>query len=209
MRIDRIAKKIQKAVEDEERTGQLAEALRKIAKQSGVNPTEQDTRGAVDFLREYVQHVPHYLEQGYAAAGNLGLGNQMNQMGRELEAYWMKEEDVIPDRYGLMGIMDDAYASLTLLQGLSDYCRAASGHPLLQQDLTLANQAVRNMIGEPLASTLDQMVGITVGQALLQQVVGQLGANAGFNFGGGPDPYWGNASIDEIVTARLGAMGVV
>lgn len=208
MRIDEIRKMIEKGVSDEEQTGRLANAIGQLARQNGMNPSKQEIQGAVSFAREYVEHVPYYLEQGDSAAKQLGLAAEMGEMLRELEAYWFKANDIIPDHLGLMGLTDDAYASLLLLQSLSDYCQATLGRPLLQQNLTQANQAMRQLIGEQAASLLEQGVGITVANAMMQRVISQV-AGAGFAFGAGPDPIWGNASIDEIVDTRLGAMGVV
>jgi hypothetical protein len=42
----------------------------------------------------------------------------------------------------------------------------------------------------------------------MHRVLTQI-ASAGFSFEESPDPIWGNASINEIVKARIGAMGVV
>ncbi len=208
MRANEIRKMIEEAVTDEVKTGRLAEALRNMARQNGANPSEQEVQGAVSFVREYVEHVPYYMEQGANAAAQLGLGAEMGQMLGELETYWFEANDVIPDHLGLMGLTDDAYASLVVLQSLSDYCQATLGRPLLQQNFTQANQVIRGLIGEPGASILEQRVGVTVANAMMQRVIGQA-VGAGFAFGAGPDPMWGNASIDDIVNARLGAMGVV
>jgi hypothetical protein len=199
---------IEEAVTDEVKTGRLAEAIRNMARQNGANPSEQEVQGAVSFVREYVEHVPYYMEQGANAAAQLGLGAEMGQMLGELETYWFEANDVIPDHLGLMGLTDDAYASLVVLQSLSDYCQATLGRPLLQQNFTQANQVIRGLIGEPGASILEQRVGVTVANAMMQRVIGQV-VGAGFAFGAGPDPMWGNASMDDIVNARLGAMGVV
>lgn len=208
MRTNEIRKMIEEAVTDEVKTGRLAEAIRNMARQNGANPSEQEVQGAVSFVREYVEHVPYYMEQGANAAAQLGLGAEMGQMLGELETYWFEANDVIPDHLGLMGLTDDAYASLFVLQSLSDYCQATLGRPLLQQNFTQANQVIRGLIGEPGASILEQRVGVTVANAMMQRVIGQV-VGAGFAFGAGPDPMWGNASIDDIVNARLGAMGVV
>ena len=209
MKIDQIKKMIQSAVEDENRTGRLAETLQTIATQNGRNPTEQEIRSAVDFVREYVQHVPYHLEQATAAAQRVGLGAEMSQMVGQLEMYWFEDDDLIPDHLGLIGLMDDAYASLVLLQSISDYCQASVGRPLIEQDFTQANQAIHGLIGEPTASHLDQRVGITIGEAMMQRVLARVAAAGAFSFGGGPDPIWGNASVEEIANVRLGAMGVV
>ncbi len=208
MRTKQIRKMIRKALEDEDRKGQLAERMRTVAREHGMTPNNSEIDGAVAFVREYVEHVPLYLEQASAAARQVGLASEIAQMSSELESYWFEENDVIPDRYGLLGIMDDAYASLLLLQSVSEYCQANAGRPLLGQDLTQANTAIHNMIGEPAASQIAQLVGITVANAMMQRVMGQIASNGMFSFGAGPDPVWGNASIDEIVNTKLGAMGI-
>ena len=114
MRTDEIRKMIEKGVSDEEQTGRLATAIGQLARQNGMNPSKQEIQGAVSFAREYVEHVPYYLEQGDSAAKQLGLAAEMGQMLRELEAYWFEANDIIPDHLGLMGLTDDAYASQIL-----------------------------------------------------------------------------------------------
>jgi hypothetical protein len=209
MDIHRINGMIAKALEDEERTGRLAGVCRQIATQNGVRPSDQDIAQIVDFVKGYVAHVPIYLTQGLSAAEKVGLGVEMNQMASALEEYWVESHDLMPDHQGLVGIMDDAYASLVLFDAVSEYCRATLGRPIIEHDIKMANQSMRGLIGEPIASELDQRVGMTIGQAMMQRILQQVAAGGGFSFGGGVDPVWGGASMDEVVTARLGAMGVV
>ena len=209
MRIDKIRRMIDDAISDEEQTGRLADTIEQLARQNGMEPNDQALRDVVDFIRGYIEHVPLYLEQGAAGANQFGLSAEMGQMLGELETYWFKVDDIIPDHLGLIGLCDDAFASLLLLQSLSDYCQATIGQPLLQQNLTHANQLMRQVIGEPAASLLEQQVGITMANAMMQRLVGQVaGAGFMFGFGDAPDPIWGNASVDEIVDTKLGAMGI-
>lgn len=112
---------------------------------------------------EYAQQVPRVLEQGIAAARQLAFDHEMNQITSELEAYWMIEEDLLPDHLGLVRIMDDAYASMHLLQSLAEYCKNKVGQSFLTQDLILANYFIRQLIGEPAASILEQRVELTIG----------------------------------------------
>lgn len=212
MNTQRMLEMIEEAVEDERKTGRLAKALKDMAKTNHKTPTGEQLQSVVGFIRGYVEHVPYFLEQGIAAARKAGLASEMEVMADQLESYWFTADDVMPDHFGLMGLMDDAYASLTLLQGISDYCRTTNGHPLLQQNLTEANKEIRSLIGEPAATHLDTRVGVTIGQAMVQRLLGQMMNSqgfGGFSFGGTPDPIWGNATMDEMVTARLGAMGYV
>lgn len=212
MRIREIKIMIQDAVKDEQETGRLADTVRTVARRNGTRPTQQQIEGVVTFVREYVQQVPFYLEQGIAMARQAGLAREMNQMASELEAYWFEGADFIPDHLGLRGIMDDAYASLSLLQAVSDYCKATTGRPLLAQDISSANQVVRQLIGEPTASLLDQHVGAKLTQALLQKLVSQF-ASSNFLFGS-VGPNWFNKTLEDYeleqsVNTQLGAMGVI
>lgn len=207
MKTQAIRKMIAKAVEDERETGRLAAATKDMAKNNGRILSAKQVNEIVEFVQGYIEHVPFYLEQGIAAAKKVGLQAEMNQMAAELEAYWFTDVDLIPDHFGLIGLMDDAYASHVLLKAVSDYCCSSTGRPLIEQDFSQANQGIRLLIGEPIASQLEARVGITVGQAMLQRLLSQFSTRA-FSFGSGPDPIWGNASIDEIVNTRLGAMGI-
>ena len=208
MRINKIRAMIDAAIEDEERSGRLAGTVRTVARNNGGNPTKKQVKEIVGFVRQYVEQVPHYLGQSVGEARKIGLGNQMNQMASQLEDYWFETDDLIPDHLGLMGLMDDAYATLLLLQSLSEYCQATVGRALVAGDLTPANQMIRLLIGEPAASNLDQRVGATLGQALMPQLASQL-AVGGFWLGGASERDWGGVSLDEYVDIQLGAMGVV
>ena len=208
MRIQKIRSMIKKAVADEEKTGRLADLIIQTGHQRGVPTNQQQVRGIVLFVKEYIEHVPMYLEQAASAGQQYGLATEINQMLREIESYWFEAEDLVPDHLGLVGLMDDAYGSLFLLQALSDYCQGTFGRPMLQQNLTAANQAMRGLIGDPVVSILEQRVSMTVANAMMHQVISRI-ARTPIAFPAGPDPMWGNASINEVVDARLGAMGVV
>jgi len=206
MNTKEIRRMIEEAVKKEKAEGHLAAAIRDVAKQNGKKPSAEQVKGVVDLVREYVEHVPRYIEEAVAAAGRVGLAAEMAQMVAELEAYWLEPRDLIKDRFGLLGIMDDAYASLFLLQAASDQYSTA-GHPLLKRNLTPANQGIRVLLGDRIAAHLEGLVGITIAKAMVQRVLQQFAGAHAFSFAAGPDPIWGNASMDDIVTARLGAAG--
>jgi hypothetical protein len=211
MNISRIKKKIEAALKDETKTRRLANAIRATSRQAGVPCTESQAKAALKFAKEYVDHVPFYLEQAVKGAPSFGLSKEMNQMLAEIEAYWLAEDDLISDRLGLLGLLDDAYASLLLLQSVSDFCAARWGRPILAQNLTPANLSMRQFINQSIALQIEQRVGVTIANSLFAQALEQIAAS-GWSFGGVDtswDPMWGRASINEIVDARLGAMGVV
>ncbi len=205
-----ISQQIDEAIRHENKTGALANALDLLARQSNRRLTKQQIQEGVNFIVEYIQHVPHFVAQATAKAISAGMGNQVIPLVNEICKYWSEEDDIIPDSVGLAGIMDDAYLSLSTFQALSMYSSATVGFPLLPVDLTQANLAIRNLIGEPAATQLDKMVAASLSKSLLKNMAAQLGRNR-FSFvpqGNYTDPYWGNASINEVVDARLGAMGL-
>ncbi len=75
-------------------------------------------------------------------------------------------------------------------------------------DLTQANNFVRNLIGEPQASALDAVIVSAFNRPVVNQFIDFSPLMAPY-FVNEPDPIWGNASMDEIVNARLGSMGYV
>ena len=209
MDIKMIERKIKKAIRDEEQTGRTAARIREVTQAMGIPLTDQQIQETVAFIAQYVQYVPHLLQQGIAAAGQLGIGGQMGQMMAQLEAYWREENDLIPDDLGLMGITDDAYATLFLLQSLSDTCKMTLGRAILAEDVTAANNVIaRVVLGEPIAGTLQQRVAVTLAEGLWNQLAQQF-VSTPFTMGQVADPYWGGVSLNEYVDVQLGAMGVV
>ena len=104
--------------------------------------------GAVGFVVEYVEHVPAYLRDGLEAARMVGREEEMATVIREATEYWLAEADIIPDRLGLLGVLDDAYYSLTLMQAVSDRYEEEVGRALFSRNLKAANASMRNLIGE-------------------------------------------------------------
>ncbi len=126
MTMETVEGMIADALADEQKTGRLANALRERAAAHGRSPGDEDVRGAVEFVAEYVEHVPAYLRDGLEAARMAGREAEMSAVIQDATEYWLAESDIIPDRLGLLGILDDAYYSLSLMQavtgqrGLSD-----------------------------------------------------------------------------------------
>jgi uncharacterized membrane protein YkvA (DUF1232 family) len=207
MNIQRIRQMIGDAVADEERTGGLAGIFRQLANARGVRPKSSDLKQAVRFCREYVEHAPMLLEATASAARKAGISGDVIPVLQVAEEYFYAPDDVIPDHLGLVGLTDDAYLALSLVQAVSDNYRNRAGAPLIGTDLTEANKIMRVIIGEPAATQLDLAVASVLAGPIVQQALTQLG-----RFGGTlpvADPIWGNASAREIADVQLGAMGIV
>jgi plasmid stability protein len=211
MALETVEKMITDALADERRTGRLANALRDRAAAHGRSPGEAEVMGAVGFVAEYVEHVPAYLRDGLEAARMVGREGEMSEVVREATEYWMTESDIIPDRLGLLGILDDAYYSLTLMQAVSDRHEEESGRALFSRNLKAANASVRNLIGEPAASQIDMYVGTRLNADPMTQMMRALTSMSAHR-GAFPIPHrdgiWGDSTTEEIVEARLGRLGL-
>jgi hypothetical protein len=211
MRVEIVERMIEDALADEKRTGRLANALRERAASRGQTPTSGQLEEAVRFVREYVSHVPMYITEGTEVARVAGVDAEMSRVLEEAGSYWLAPADIIPDQLGLLGVLDDAYCSLTMIQAISDRYEQETGRPLFSRNLQEANEAIRRIIGEPTASQLDMYVGSKLDADPMMQMVRALTAVSsqrdGFSVGGDSE-IWGNLSTHQAVLARLGGLGL-
>jgi uncharacterized membrane protein YkvA (DUF1232 family) len=137
---------------------ELHDLLAAVAGQHGVEPLPEDLARGARFVLGYIEQVPYMMKIAWTAAVNVGLENEMRRILEMVESYWVEGDDVIPDDLGAIGLLDDAYCSLTSLQAVSDHYQLQTGKHLFPDDLSAANRAMRRIIGEPYASELDRMV---------------------------------------------------
>jgi len=150
---------------------ELCELLAVVAEREGVWAEPQDLEQGAQFVTAYINQVPYMIKVAWTAALTVGLESQMQQILDMVKSYWVEGDDVIPDELGIIGLLDDAYCSLTSLQSVSDHYRLQTGKHLFPSDLGTANQAMRRIIGEPYASELDRIVIRTMTQTGLVEAV--------------------------------------
>jgi uncharacterized membrane protein YkvA (DUF1232 family) len=149
---------IELAKADEEKAGRLHQRIQQVLHLFGIRNPESEAEGLFQWIVEYVEFVPHLMEEGLASARDVGLGTEVEKILGAAESYWLEPNDIIPDHQGLLGIVDDAYCSLSLLDGVSRWCRQKTGKSLLIEDFSASNNFARNIIGEPNATDLDRLV---------------------------------------------------
>ena len=152
----------------------LGELLGGVADRQGKSVNSDDLKRGARFVCRYVELVPYMMKVARTAAGNVGLGDPMERILEVVESYWLEGEDIIPDQLGIIGLLDDAYCSLTSMQMVSDHYQYQTGKYLFPDDLTSANQAMRKIIGEPYSSDLDRLVTSTMQNAGLIDAVKAL-----------------------------------
>lgn len=209
MEISKIREMILEAEAEETRTGDLVNLLQAIAERRGCNPNPSELENAACFVAEYINQVPVYMEDALLAAREAGIEPEMIRVLQAAETYWADPYDVIPDRMGLVGIMDDAYTSMCLLERMSERLQEKTGQSLFSQDLKPANSAIRVIIGEPYATQLDMYVSNPLrDNPLLQLLMRQAELDID-SHRLRVDIGWGEQKIDEMILARLGPIGVV
>ena len=156
---------------DPHAAGELHDLLAIAAERSGREATEEDLDKGSKFVCAYIEMVPYMLKVAWTAARNVGLEPQMEQVIAMVKTYWQQDDDIIPDHLGLIGLLDDAYCSLSSLQSVSDHFQLQTGKYLFPDDLSQANAVMRRLIGEPYASDLDRLVIRTMQESRLIEAV--------------------------------------
>ncbi|MBT8051281.1 MAG: hypothetical protein KJO70_08780 [Gammaproteobacteria bacterium] len=153
---------------------ELYDLLASVADRQGAEAGPADLDRAAAFVLDYIGQVPYMIKVASTSAVNVGLEKEMRRILETVASYWKEGDDIIPDELGVIGLLDDAYCSLTLLQAVSDNYRLITGKHLFPDDLTLANQAMHRIIGEPYVSELDTLVVRTMKEARLLDAVKKL-----------------------------------
>lgn len=152
----------------------LHDLLAVVAERNAIEPDEEELQRGTQFVVAYVEQVPYMLKVATTAAANVGLVEEMDLIVRMVRSYWEQDEDVIPDHLGIIGLLDDAYCSLTTLQAVSDHFQLQTGKHLFPEDLTEANRVMRKIIGDPYVTDLDRFVNNAIKDAGIMQAVKAL-----------------------------------
>jgi uncharacterized membrane protein YkvA (DUF1232 family) len=115
-----------------------------------------------------VQHdVGEYLEDTAALLDTLALAVEGGRVdwAEVLDAahgYLGNPDDLVSDEQGVLGILDDAFVCRCLLRQAADAARQRQLTPPVQVDGLPAEQTVRQLLGVPVAATLEVAARQTV-----------------------------------------------
>lgn len=208
MNSDYIRSQINAAFDHEERTKTVANLLSEHLKRIGVHLTFEQQTDCLNFVKAYIRETPDILDAAFHAAQQVGVLESMQPIFNSAFNYWAEEHDFIPDNLGLIGLADDAYLTRMFIEGASGLHAASTGQPLLSIDLGPPNRVMRGLIGEPIATQLDALVGQTLAGQMIQSGLQQL---AGFGSLGldmpGFGSYMDQYEIDRQVDHQMGLIG--
>ena len=202
MDVDQIRELVEDAIEAELQTGRVAQLVRDLAVRDQREAGPEHVAKTVAFVKDYVRNVPHFMQQASSAAKGTHAEAKLNRVLTAAIAYWAEENDIVPDDLGLIGVMDDAYCSLKILQEISDRFAADTGTPLMTEDLNGANQAIRRLLGAEVGQRLDDYVFAALGDAALVELLRGLVSDQT------PPPapvrtVWGEQPPDDVIGALL------
>jgi uncharacterized membrane protein YkvA (DUF1232 family) len=153
---------IDEAKRNERKTGVLYRAVLELARQNGENINALQAGKVIDFVTGYIEQVPALM----SVVENAAMANDKEADVRPLldaiEDFFLAPDDIIPDHFGLAGLLDDAYLAHTLLAEAAKDLAPESGPRFLPEEADRANRFIRRLIGEPFASILDDHVASTI-----------------------------------------------
>jgi hypothetical protein len=188
----------------------LRDLLAVVAERQASLPIRKDLARA-RFVVAYIEQVPYMMKIAWT-------GGQRPAQNRPCCASWRWSSRTgwratmsFPTASGVIGLLDDAYCSLSSLQAVSDHYRLQTGKHLFPDDLSQANRAMRRIIAEPYAPELDRIVIRTMKETGLLEAVTAL-ANEENGCAWNPTAPSGATAgrIDIAALARLGiARGLI
>ena len=188
---------------------ELHELLAAVAERHGGSAQADDLNNGTRFILGYIKQVPYMMKVAWTAACNIGLEEEMEQILEMVQTYWLEADDVIPDDLGVIGLLDDAYCSLSSLQAVSDHYQLQSGKYLFPDNLSSANRAMRKIIGEPYATDLDRIVITTMQQTGLVEVMKTFASQEKqFNFSH-HSTIWNHGQAGNMDTDDLDGLGLL
>ena len=208
MQIQRVWDQIEEGKEIERRTGSLRLAVVDLVCRDGARISELDVTRIVAFVIRYIEHAPVLMMAIEEAAARNGTLEDIQPILDASEHYFRAADDIIPDHFGLVGLLDDAYLTHSLMQAVSDRYKLQFGRSLLPVEAHGLNTFVRRLIGVPFVEVLDAQVAATMEGLNTETDINRvLAAFRDIDLVSAPDPLWGNLVASDVSFLRLMATG--
>ena len=166
MLADSIRAQIQNAWNEEQRRDTFAALIRsqlaRRAEASGESSSPQDREQAAQSILEswrvQLEQVPVFIDALAETAADARVASVVTPILEAVQEYFLDPDDVVPDSHGILGLLDDMYIALSLLQAVSEQYREFTGHALLDVDLTPSIEAVRPLFQGKRIAALDARI---------------------------------------------------
>lgn len=186
----------------------LNELLTTVAERHGVQPEAIELARGSSFIYNYIEQVPYLLTVAWTSAKNVGLETEVKSILEMVESYWIEDDDVIPDTIGVIGLLDDAYCSLSTMQTISDLYRMQTGKHLFPDDLSAANRIMRKIIGEPYVTELDAITSRAIEEARVKESIRELTSPEKQKLLDSQATIWNHGPVSELPVKQLAGLGL-
>jgi hypothetical protein len=163
MNTEALQQLIQKAVTQEQETGQLHQLLQQrleTVERIVQLPELEALERLYEFVVRYIQQVPQMLEDLHHGAVEAGLLNYVSPILEVVEGFFMAPPKELNKETGLAALMDEAFLAHRLFEEVNDTYIMRVGQPMIPFDMTMSNVIVHSLISEPFANELEQIVTI-------------------------------------------------
>jgi len=155
------------------------EKARSMTTASGETPSEAEIETMAQFARHYVEAVVALIDETLAAADREKERALVAPLMRTASKYFLETEDLIPDSYGLLGLLDDAYLAHRFIIRLSEEVEKDKGFPLLEDTRAESAPAIRAILGDRIAQKVDEKVEGDVNSAVTRAHIARLAMTSG------------------------------
>ena len=208
MQIERIRAQIEEGKEIERRTGVLRRAVVDLVTRDGVRISDGDVTRIVSFVTRYIEHAPVLMAAIEDSAARNGTLEFIRPILDATAQYFHAADDIIPDNFGLVGLLDDSYLAHSLMEKISDRYKLQSGRSLVPVEAHGLNKFVRRLIGVPFVEVLDAQVSATMDSLSIDADINQfLAAFGEIDLVSAPDPLWGTLAASDVSFLRIMATG--
>ena len=169
MRVSTLRSIIDNAILHEDKTQLLHRHLQHLVKTLPTHlclPQDNELKSLEKFSRQYILHVPDFLQALKEAAQLSGIEDHVFPFLKVAEEYFLSPPSLPNEHMGLMALMDESYLAHRLFEEVNDRYIGAVGLPLIPWDMTLANVVAHQLVGEELANRLDERVHQTVNKMM-------------------------------------------
>lgn len=129
-------------------------------------PDPQPVDALLAFIESYIASVPGCLNLVTAVSRQLGFYEYAAPFLNIAEDFFLAPPEDLPDTGGLALLLDEAFLAHRLLEEINDNHLRHLGRPLLPLDMTEANTVVHHLLGDALATRLEQLVQFTASRLL-------------------------------------------
>lgn len=154
---------IEKALDHENNTHELARLLQARLQSCSNGLSVKDAQGCiVDFVGCFIKSTPTILDALEEISRHSPDDDSCEIITAICTEFFIAPPPILAGRQGLNGMMARAYLCHRFMEEISDSLWLRFREPLLPIDFTCLNLVIHQLIGEPVANLLDELVEKTV-----------------------------------------------